>query len=66
MSGYKGVCIYYMAYVCSARWLFFGYFPDELRRIHLLGSKVSKRVALRCLFVGDRGGGMEVDVLLPL
>jgi hypothetical protein len=32
MSGYKGVCICYMAYLCSARWLFFGYFPDELPR----------------------------------
>jgi hypothetical protein len=44
MSGYEGVCICYVAYVCSARWLFFGYFPanvveppqDKGRRIYLL------------------------------
>src|SRR5215216_3402777 len=27
---------------------------------------VNKRTPLCCLFVGDRGGGREVDVLLPL
>jgi hypothetical protein len=32
----------------------------------LLGTSVNKRVAPRCLFVGDRGGGRKVDVLLPL
>ena len=32
----------------------------------VLGTSVNKRSALRCLFVGDRGGGREVDVLLPL
>jgi hypothetical protein len=36
MSGYKGVCICYMAYLCSARWPVFAYFPDKLRRIYLL------------------------------
>jgi hypothetical protein len=39
---------------------------NELRRIPLLGTSVNKRVAPRCLFVGDRGGGRKVDVLLPL
>src|SRR5919112_820512 len=39
---------------------------DELPRIPLLGSRVHKMVALRCLFVGDRAGGRAVDVLLPL
>jgi hypothetical protein len=31
MSGYKGLCICYLAYLCSARWLVFGHFLDELR-----------------------------------
>src|SRR5215213_1088332 len=50
MSGYEGVCICYMAYVCSARWLFFGYFPGECSgtpsgknsRIYLLRAWVNK------------------------
>jgi hypothetical protein len=50
MSGYEGACICYMAYVCSARWLFFGYFPGECggtpsgknRRIYLLRAWVNK------------------------
>src|SRR5215213_5644423 len=56
MSGYEGVCICYMAYVCSARWLFFGYFPGECSgtpsgknsRIYLLraGVKIVSAVAL--------------------
>src|SRR5215213_8597930 len=29
MSGYEGACICYMAYVCSARWLCFSYFPER-------------------------------------
>jgi hypothetical protein len=37
-----------------------------LPRILLLGSRMNKMGALRCLFVGDRGGGSKVDVLLPL
>src|SRR5215210_2980546 len=34
----------------------------ELLRIPILGTSVNKRVAPRCLFVGDWGGGRKVDV----
>ena len=41
----------------TANFVEFGFFPRN---------SVNKRVAPRCLFVGDRGGGRKVDVLLPL
>jgi hypothetical protein len=39
---------------------------NGVRGIPLLSTWVNKRTPLCCLFVGDRGGGREVDVLLPL
>jgi hypothetical protein len=38
----------------------------ELRRIHLPRTPVNKKLVLRCVLVEDRGGGRELDVLLPL
>ena len=35
MSGYKGAMHLLYGYLCSARWLVFGYFPDELPRTPL-------------------------------
>jgi hypothetical protein len=52
MSGYKGVCICYLAYLGSARWPVFGYFPDEVRRIYLLRASVDKSSSLACFRTG--------------
>jgi hypothetical protein len=43
MSGYKGTIHLLYGYLCSARWLVFGYFPDELRRMHLPRTPPDKR-----------------------
>ena len=42
MSGYKGIIHLLYGYLCSARWLVFGYFPDELRRIPLPRTSVNR------------------------
>ena len=38
----------------------------QLRRIPLPRTSVNKKLVPRCVFVGDRGAGRAVDVLLPL